>query len=54
MAEVAVSQRNRKFGRMLPIGKPDYTKEVTDASAVDLEGEPEGSGTGVVCYLFKD
>ncbi|GAA5891083.1 hypothetical protein JCM5296_007371 [Sporobolomyces johnsonii] len=44
----------RKFGRVYPIGKVDYKREVTDASLEELEGEPEGWGTGVVCVLFKD
>jgi hypothetical protein len=44
----------RKYGRVYPIGKVDYKREVTDASNEELEGEPEGWGTGVVCTLFKD
>ncbi|BGP16847.1 hypothetical protein JCM10213_003333 [Rhodosporidiobolus nylandii] len=44
----------RKFGRIYPIGKPDYKREVTEASNEELPGEPEGWGTGVVCVLFKD
>ncbi|GAA5936687.1 uncharacterized protein JCM15063_001957 [Sporobolomyces koalae] len=44
----------RKFGRVYPIGKVDYKREVTDASNEELEGEPEGWGIGVVCTLFKD
>ena len=44
----------RKFGRVYPIGKVDYKREVTDASNEELEGEPENWGTGVVCTLFKD
>ena len=54
MAEEGVGERKRKFGRVYPIGKKDYTKEVSEGSKEDLEGEPEGSGTGVVCFLFKD
>lgn len=54
MAEAGVGERNRRFGRVYPIGKGDYKREVTEASLEDLEGEPEGSGTGTVCYLFKD
>ena len=46
--------KRQKFGRVYPIGKGDYTREVTEESKIDLEGEPEGSGTGVVCVLFKD
>jgi len=44
----------RKFGRVYPISKVDYKREVTDASNEELEGEPENWGTGVVCTLFKD
>ncbi|GAA5871630.1 hypothetical protein JCM16303_000814 [Sporobolomyces ruberrimus] len=44
----------RKFGRVYPISKVDYKREVTDASNEELEGEPEGWGIGVVCVLFKD
>lgn len=54
MAEEHVGEKNRKFGRVYPIGKGDYTREVSEASKEDLENEPEGSGTGVVCFLFKD
>lgn len=49
-----MGERNRRFGRVYPIGKGDYKREVTEASMEDLEGEPEGSGTGTVCFLFKD
>ncbi|GAA5851521.1 hypothetical protein JCM8547_001122 [Rhodosporidiobolus lusitaniae] len=44
----------RRFGRIYNIGKTDYTREVTEASAKELPGEPEGWGTGVVCVLFKN
>ncbi|GJN91027.1 hypothetical protein Rhopal_004042-T1 [Rhodotorula paludigena] len=44
----------RRFGRVYPIGKVDYKREVTEASNEELPGEPEGWGTGVVCVLFKD
>lgn len=48
------AQNKRRFGRIYNISKPEYTKEVTEASAVELPGEPEGWGTGVVCVLYKD
>lgn len=54
MREEGVGERNRRYGRVYPIGKGDYTREVTEGSKADLEGESEGEGTGVVCYLFKD
>lgn len=55
MREVGTMERNRKFGRVFPIGKTDYTREITEASKVDLEGEGmPGEGTGVVCILYKD
>lgn len=47
--------KDARFGRVYPIGRDDYTREVTDASAVDQdEEEHKGKGTGVVCFLYKD
>ena len=44
-----------RFGRVYPIGRDDYTREVTEASQVAQEGKPEVHGTGVVvCFLYKD
>ncbi|EPT00109.1 hypothetical protein FOMPIDRAFT_1016647 [Fomitopsis schrenkii] len=43
-----------RFGRVYPIGRDDYTREVTEASQVEQEGRPAGHGTGVVCFLYKD
>lgn len=49
------SLQRAKFGRVYPIGREDYTREVTDASKPDsAEAESEGKGTGVVCFLYKD
>jgi len=42
-----------RFGRVYPIGKDDYTREVTEESEVTVPGDP-GKGTGVVCLLYKD
>ena len=42
-----------RFGRVYPIGRDDYTREVTEASKVAIPGDP-GKGTGVVCLLYKD
>lgn len=47
------AQRAR-FGRVYPIGRDDYTREVTDASKIDEPGDDEGKGTGVICFLYKD
>ena len=44
-----------RFGRVYPISREDYTREVTEASNVDApDAEGEGKGTGVVCFLYKD
>lgn len=42
-----------RFGSVYPIGRDDYTREVTEASKVTVPGDP-GKGTGVVCLLYKD
>jgi hypothetical protein len=52
-------ERNRgAFGRVYPITRPDYTREVTDASKAQQdqeEGEEaRAKGTGVVCFLYKE
>lgn len=48
-------QRRARFGRVYPIARDDYKREVTEASSVDEEGEEmKGRGTGVVCFLYKD
>ena len=47
--------KRARFGRVYPIGRDDYQREVTDASKVGEEGEERvGQGTGVVCFLYKD
>lgn len=47
--------QNARFGRVYPISREDYTREVTEASKVDSEdANMEGKGTGVVCFLYKD
>lgn len=44
-----------RFGRVYPIGREDYTREVTEASNADAQDtEGGGKGTGVVCFLYKD
>jgi len=47
--------RKARYGRVYPIGREDYTKEVTEASKMDSgEADSAGRGTGVVCFLYKD
>lgn len=54
MAEMQLEQRRARFGRVYPIGRDDYTREVTEASKADEEGEEmAGKGTGVVCFLYN-
>ena len=46
-----------RFGRVYPISREDYTREVTEASNVDApdaEGKWKGTGVRVVCFLYKD
>ncbi|KIP10289.1 hypothetical protein PHLGIDRAFT_65912, partial [Phlebiopsis gigantea 11061_1 CR5-6] len=44
-----------RFGRVYPIGRDDYTREVTEASKIDNDdADMSGKGTGVVCFLYKD
>lgn len=58
--EVKKLARTRRFGAVIPIGRDEYTREITEASQVDLDGEIQdfeelkGKGTGVVCFLWKD
>ncbi|KAG6331264.1 hypothetical protein ID866_7828 [Astraeus odoratus] len=54
IAEERKEQKRARFGRVYPIGRDDYTREVTEASRVDDEGDDEARGTGVVCFLYKD
>jgi hypothetical protein len=55
LEEMRSEERRARFGRVYPIGRDDYTREVTDASKADEEGEHgKGKGTGVVCLLYKD
>ncbi|EMD34373.1 phosducin like protein [Gelatoporia subvermispora B] len=42
------------YGRVYPIGRDDYTREVTESSKINHDENPEGNGTGVVCFLYKD
>jgi len=47
-------ERKARFGRVYPIGREDYTREVTEASMVDEDDDTKELGTGVVCFLYKD
>ena len=53
MAEARERQLAR-FGEVLPIGRDDYTREITEASKVDEAGDEKSRGTGVVALLYKD
>ncbi|KZO95255.1 thioredoxin-like protein [Calocera viscosa TUFC12733] len=52
MSAMRADAGGARFGTIKPIGRDDYTRDITDASKVDDEGE--GSGTGVVAFLYKD
>ncbi|KII89313.1 hypothetical protein PLICRDRAFT_109487 [Plicaturopsis crispa FD-325 SS-3] len=47
-------EKKARFGRVYPISREDYTREVTEASMVDEEDDDDERGTGVVCFLYKD
>ncbi|KAI4525656.1 thioredoxin-like protein [Schizophyllum commune Loenen D] len=53
-AEAKKERELGRFGRVYPIGRDDYTREVTEASMENEPGEVKGLGTGVVCFLYKD
>ena len=64
MRDMRKKARKSRFGRVYPISRPDYTRDVTEASKEEPpdgqdgeEGERKsgkGDGTGVVCFLYKD
>ncbi|KAH8832770.1 thioredoxin-like protein [Flagelloscypha sp. PMI_526] len=54
LADETIKKSKARFGRVYPIGRDDYTREVTEASNVDEEGDEENLGTGVICFLYKD
>lgn len=54
LKEMKKEQKLGKFGDILPISRDEYTREVADASKIDEDGAKEGSGTGVVCFLYKE
>ena len=54
MKEMAAMHLQARFGRVYPISRPDYAREVTEASKESLPGaENFNEGTGVVCFLYK-
>lgn len=54
MKEISAMHSHARFGRVYPIARPDYTRDVTDASKASLPGATDPSrGTGVVCFLYK-
>jgi hypothetical protein len=54
LADERHAEKKTRFGRVIPIGRDDYTREVTEASSVSEEDDEEEAGTGVVCFLYKD
>ena len=54
IADIRQNEKKARFGRVYPIGREDYTREVTQASMVNEDGDSKGTGTGVVCFLYKD
>lgn len=54
IAEIREDEKKARFGRVYPIGREDYTREVTEASMIDEDGDSKELGTGVVCFLYKD
>ena len=54
MKELSAMHTQARFGRVYPISRPDYTREVTEASKEPLPGAADAAaGTGVVCFLYK-
>ncbi|TFK25810.1 thioredoxin-like protein [Coprinopsis marcescibilis] len=54
LAEDRREQRDARFGQVIPISREDYTREVTEASNLNAEDDDNETGTGVVCFLYKD
>jgi hypothetical protein len=50
--EMTREGRDARFGRVYPISREDYTREVTEASK-QPEKENSTEGTGIVCFLYK-
>lgn len=69
LEDLMKEHKRGRFGRVYPIARQDYSREVTEASKEDSnndEGEqemvsdenggekPARNGTGVVCFLYND
>lgn len=54
LAEEQKAIKRTRFGRVYPIGREDYTREVTEASKISEEDDQDERGTGVICFLYKD
>ena len=54
LVEERKAVKRARFGRVYPIGREDYTREVTEASKISEDGDEDEKGTGVICFLYKD
>lgn len=55
--DLAKENRRGRFGRVYPITRPDYNREITEASKEqpdEDDSEARAKGTGVVCFLYKE
>jgi hypothetical protein len=53
IADEKKEQRRARFGRVYPIGREDYTREVTEASKMNDDDDDEEKGTGVYVSFTK-
>jgi hypothetical protein len=54
IAELRYEEKKARFGRVYPISRGDYTREVTEASTINEVDDEEGRGTAVICFLYQD
>lgn len=65
LQDLVRERKKGRFGRVYPIARQDYSREVTEASKEEIGGDEEeeeedrkeqdsGKGTGVVCFLYND
>jgi hypothetical protein len=54
LAQERLEAQRSRYGSVIPIGRDDYTREVTEASKQDELVDEEARGTGVVCFLYQD